>query len=67
MITVQKPFDSDNGIRLQFAEAELKRQSKSSSHLEFLTFSDEAHFHLQYRTQRLQLVFFFHFMRLLHF
>ena len=46
MITVKKLFDSDNGFRPQFAEAELKRQSKSSSHLEFLTFSDEAHFHL---------------------
>ena len=46
MITVQKLFDSDNGFRLQFTEAELKRQSKSSSHLEFLTFSDEAQFHL---------------------
>ena len=46
MIIVQKLFDSDNGFHLQFAESELKRQSKSSSHLEFLTFSDKAHFHL---------------------
>lgn len=52
MHIVQKLSDNDAMLRKSFAEMELSRIQTNPNHLSSLTFSDEAHFHLDGRVNR---------------